>query len=206
MPIQHLLYRCPRCGHDPTTATSRGARCESCGTTFEQGRGAVVFVRSLDGEVEETSACVLIDAIDKLGGPASRATDEAGAFSYEAEVAVTSGNRHQSVWWKGRVLGFFERISDRGDATLRLDGAEVIVTCAGQEPLVWHLGNIHAIQVSSRAIQLNIKDVGLYQMEFLSDSPKRWEDLIKAALTHFYSALGQEVVEFQPKIVTRVLA
>ena len=201
MPIQHLLYRCPLCGHDPTTATSRGARCESCGTTFEQGRGAVVFVRSLDGEVEETSACVLIDAIDKL-----RATEEAGACSYEAEVAVASGNRHQPVWWKGRVLGFFELITDRREATLRLDGAEVIVTCAGQEPLVWHLGNIHAIQVSSRAIQLNIKDVGLYQMEFLSDSPKRWEDLIKAALTHFYGTLGQEVVEFQPKIVTRVLA
>lgn len=203
MPIQHVLYRCPRCGHDPTTVTSRGASCDSCGTTFEQGRDAVVLVRSSDGQVEEASVGHLIEAIDRMGGPASAAEDPEGTFSYETPVEVARGNRHQAVWWKGRVLGFFERITERREATLRIDGAAVTITGAGREPLIWPLESIIAIQISSKAIQLNIKGVGLYQMDFLSDSPKRWEDLLKEALRRFYAALGQEVVEFHPKVVTR---
>jgi hypothetical protein len=62
------------------------------------------------------------------------------------------------------------------------------------------------MQISSRAIQLNIRDAGLQQMEFLSDSPKRWEDLLRLALDRFYALRGREVVEYQPKVVTRALS
>ena len=206
MPIQHLLYRCPRCGHDPTTVTPRGARCDSCGATFEQGRDAVVLVGSSDGGVEETSVQTLLDAIDRLGGVTSAAENAEGALSYEAHVTVARGNQHQAVWWKGSVIGFFERITDRRKAVLRLDGNTVTVTGAGREPLVWQLEAIRAMQISSKAIQLNIRDVGLHQMEFSNDSPKRWEDLLRVALRRFYAGLGQEVIEFQPKIVTRALS
>jgi len=202
MPIQHLLYRCPRCGHDPTTATSRGARCDSCGTVFEQGRASVILVRSSDGEVAEVSAGTLIGDMERLGGPASTPNPEE-ELSHEARVALGRGNQHQAVWWKGSVLGFIERLTERREGTLRLDGAELTVTCAGREPLVWHLESICAIQISSRAIQLYIRDAGLHQMEFSNDSPKRWEDLLHMALRRFYATLGQEVEEFQPRIVTR---
>ncbi len=203
MPIQHLLYRCPRCGHDPTTATDKGTQCDSCGTSFEQGRASVVLVRSADGEVEEASVRTLMDAIDGRGGALSRALDHGGRLSYEARVAVAHGNDHQAVWWKGRLLGFFERLTERREATLRLDGDDLTVTSTGWEPLVWPLESILAIQISSKAIQLNIRGVGLYQMEFLNDSPRRWEELLQVALRRFYAHLGREIVEFQPRIVTR---
>lgn len=206
MPIQHLLYRCPRCGHDPTTATDKGARCDSCGTSFEQGRASVVLVRSADGEVEEVSVRTLMDAIDELGGVSSRALDHGGRLSYEARVAVAHGNDHQAVWWKGRLLGFFERLTERREATLRLEGDDLTVTSAGWEPLVWPMESILAVQISSKAVQLNIRGVGLYQMEFVSDSPKRWEELLRVALGRFYATRGQEIVEFRPTIVTRPLS
>ncbi len=222
MPIQHLLYRCPRCGHDPMTAISRRARCDSCGTIFEQGRAGAIIVRSADGNVEEASVDALIDAIDRFGsedsvgdpvggdpvgedpvGEAPVGEAPVGEAFHEAHVTVGCGNRHEAVWWKNRVLGFFERITDRRDGVLRLDGSGVTLTSPGRQPLVWNLESISAIQISSKAIQLNIRDTGLQQMEFRSDSPKRWDDLLKAALSRFYGARGLEVVEFQPRVVTR---
>jgi hypothetical protein len=206
MSIHYLLYRCPTCGHDPTTATRRGARCESCGTTFEQGRAGSVLVRSSEGKAETASVDDLIEAIDHMGGPTTRAEDGSGAFSYEASVVASSATSHQTVWWRGGVLGFFERITDRREATLRLSGSEMILVCRDRERLVWGLERIDAMQISSRAIQLNIRDAGLQQMEFLSDSPKRWEDLLRLALDRFYALRGREVVEYQPKVVTRALS
>ena len=205
MPIQHLLYRCPRCGHDPTTATDTGARCDSCGASFEQGRGSVVLVRSADGTVKETSAHDLMDAIDQFGGPSSRAFDHEGQLSYDARVAVAHRKHYQAVWWKGKLLGFFERLAKRREATVRLDGTGLTVTSSGREPLVWPLESILAIQISSKSIQLDIRGVGLYQMEFLDDSPKRWEELLQIALHRSYAERGQEVIEFRPRIVTRPL-
>ena len=163
-------------------------------------------MRSAAGSEQEKAVATLIEAIDRMGGPTTRAEDATGAFDYEALVVAACGKQHQAVWWKGGVLGFFERITDRRAATLRIHGTDVTVTSPGREPLVWRLDRIHAMQISSRSIQLNIKNAGLHQMEFLSDSPKRWEDLLKIALNRFYGALGREVVEYHPQIVTRALS
>ncbi len=160
----------------------------------------MVLVRSPDGDLEEASACTLIAAIDAFGGAAEGAE---GNVSYEAQVVVARGNQHQAVWWKRRVVGFFELLTERRKATLRLDGTKLTVTSIDREPLIWKVENIRAMQISSTSIQLNIRGVGLYQMEFLSDSPKRWEDLLKAALRRVHAALGREVMEFQPQIITR---
>ena len=206
MPIQHLLYRCPRCGHDPITATARGARCDSCGASFEQGRASVVRVRCGDGTVEETSARALMEAVEGMSAPSSPALDSEGGLAYETAVYVAHGHHHQAVWWRGSVLGFFERITDRRDGVLRIDAQGVTVDIPGGDALVWTLDRISAIQISSKAIQINIQGQGLYQMEFVADSPKRWEDLLRLALTRFYGKLGREVVEFQPRVVTRPLS
>jgi len=206
MPLQHLLYRCPLCGTDATTPRSRGVRCESCDATFEQGRASVVLVRMADGTVEETSARALMDAIDAAEAALYGSRAQVGPLPYQARVEVARGDHHDAVWWRGRLLGFFERLRERREATLRLDDTHVTVSADGVEPLVWPLERIGAVQISSRAIQLNIRGMGLHQMEFLDDSPKRWETLLQGALQAFYATLGREVVEFQPRIVTRALS
>ena len=202
MPIEHLLYRCPRCGHDPTMATPRGAWCESCETSFEQGSRSVVITHSADGKIEEYSVNTLMETIEKLGGPSRDIFDHNGEEPYEARVTVSRGNNHKSVRWKGRVIGFFEHITERRFATLKLKKDDLILAWDGQNSLVWPLENLTAIQVSSKAIQINIKGEGLYQIEFISDSPRRWEDLLQYTLYRFYKTQGQKIIEFQPRIIT----
>ncbi len=202
MPIQHLLYRCPQCGQDPTT-TRKGVRCDSCGTTFEQGRLSVILVRSADGTVEETSARALMDAIDRWGGPSPAAQEQGGELSYETSVVAARAKHYEAIRWKGALLGFWEKFAKRRNATLRLGDAGLALTSTGREPLVWLWASILAIQVSSRSIQLDIRGDGLYQIDFLVDSPKRWEELLEGALRRYYAEQGQTVVEFQPRIVTR---
>ena len=146
-----------------------------------------------------------MDALDRLSGetPIPGAPVPEGTVYHEARVVASCGNRHDAVWWKGRVLGFFERLRDRREAILRLVGRGVTVTSPGREPLVWGLESIMAVQISSNAIQLNVRDSGLHQMEFPDDSPKRWDDLMKVALRRFYEAHDREVLEFKPQIITR---
>ena len=69
MPIHHMLYRCPRCGHDPLDGHKGRAKCVSCGTQFEQGRGATIIVRPPDGPPEQSTASDLLADVERLGGP-----------------------------------------------------------------------------------------------------------------------------------------
>ena len=202
MPIEHLLYRCPRCGSD-TTTRGKGVRCEACGTTFEQGDLAVITVRSADGTVEETSARAAIDAIERFGG-ASPATHHASReLSYETPVAVAKVQRYEAVRWRGRLLGFWERFPEERPARLGLGDGGLTLTAIEQGSRVWPWAEISALQVSSGAIQLDIRRDGLYQVQFLVDSPKRWKELLEGGLRRFYAQRGQTVIEFQPRIVTR---
>ena len=202
MAIEHLLYRCPKCGHDPTMATQTGAWCKSCETSFEQGEGSVVITHSVDGKIEEYSVSTLMDTIEELGGTSPEVFNCDSEKSYEARITVSRGNNHQTVRWKGRVIGFFEHITERQDAILKLKKTELTVTWDGQSRLIWPLEDLTAIQISSRAIQLNIRGEGLYQIEFISDSPRRWEDLLHYTLYRFYKIQGQNIIEFQPRIIT----
>jgi hypothetical protein len=68
MPIHHMIYRCPRCGHDPLDGQRRGAKCSFCATQFEQGRGAVIIVRPPDGPAEQSTASNLLADVERLGG------------------------------------------------------------------------------------------------------------------------------------------
>jgi hypothetical protein len=204
MPIEHLLYRCPQCGHDPTITTSKGAWCESCETSFEQGDNSVVIVHSADGKIKEYAVNTLMDAIEKMVRTSPRNSNHNSEKTYEAHVTVSRGNNHQAVRWKGRVVGFFEYITDRQTAILKLKKTDLTVAWDEQNHLTWPLGNLMAIQISSKAIQINIKREGLYQIEFISDSPRRWENLLQYALCRFYKIQGENIVEFQPRIITEI--
>ncbi len=69
MPIHHMLYRCPRCGHDPLDGDKGRAKCSSTGTQFEQGRGAVIIVRPSGGLPKQCTTSNLLADVERLGGP-----------------------------------------------------------------------------------------------------------------------------------------
>ena len=215
MPIHHMLYRCPRCGHDPLDGHERRARCSSCGTSFEQGRGSLIIVRPPDGPPEPTAASSLLADVGKKGGPGikkdlgkDRGKDRGEDLSEESlfrESRVVFGRAegHDVIRWRGEVLGFSERISWKGAGLLRLEGEALSFRPSGKgEGFSCLLGDIRGVQISSRALQVTQEDTHLCQFELLDDSPKRWEHLLCLALRRFYARSGQRVTEFKPRIIT----
>ncbi len=230
MPIHHMLYRCPRCGHDPLEGHKGRAKCSSCGTRFEQGRGSVIIVRPPEGPPEQAAASRLLADLEKMGGPSSTKAlrkdlaehlcvdlDEEGLFR-EAKIVLGRAEGHDVIRWRGEVLGFSERISWEGEGLLRFEGGALafgpgrdatgFVGRNGRaEPgdeadgFSCLLGDIRGVQISSKALQVTLEGARLYQFEFIDDSPKRWEDLICLALTRFYAQSGQCITEFKPRIV-----
>lgn len=222
MPIHHMLYRCPRCGHDPMNGHKGRAKCLSCGTSFKQGRGSLIIVRPPDGPPEPTAASSLLADVEKMGGPATRKglgedLSEEDLFR-EARITMGRAEGHDVIRWRGEVLGFAERISWKGEGLIRLEGESLtfrpgrdslgLVGRKGRAELGGEadgvscpLGDIRGVQISSMALQVTLEGSRLYQFEFIDDSPKRWEDLLCLALARHYAKSGQCIVEFKPRIV-----
>ena len=211
MPIHHMLYRCPRCGHDPLEGHKGRAKCASCRTRFEQGRGSVIIVRPPDGPPEQTAASSLLADLEKMGSEES--------LFREAEIVLGKAEGQDVIRWRGEVLGFSERISWKGGGRIRLEG-DALTFGPSQDPagfvgrkeraapadelagLSCLLGDINGVQISARALQVTLEGGRLYQLQFIDDSPKRWEDLLRLALRRFYAGRGRCITEFKPRIVT----
>ncbi len=207
MPIHHMLYRCPRCGHDPLDGHKGKAHCRSCGTSFEQGRGAVIIARPSDGPPEQTDASTLIAAVQELGGPGVHTEQGEDLLSREARIRFGKVEGHDIIRWRGEFLGFSERISWKGEGLLRLEGEALTVTQneranGSSESFSCLLGEIRGVQISSIALQITLGRNRMYQFEFIEDSPKRWEDLVCLALTRFFARSRHAIEEFKPRIVT----
>ena len=199
MPIHHMLYRCPRCGHDPLDGHKRRATCSSCRTRFEQGRGSVIIVSPPDGPPEPTSASSLVADVERMGGPGA----ERGDLSREGKIRFGRAEGHDVIRWRDEVLGFSERISWKGEGLLRLEGESLTFRLGEEsEGFSFLLGDIRGVQISSRALQVTLDEAHMCQFEFLHDSPKRWEDLLHLALTRFYARSGKCITEFKPRIIT----
>ncbi len=199
MPIHDMLYRCPRCGHDPLDGHKGRARCSSCGTTFEQGRGSVIIVRPPKAPPERISASRLIADVEKMGGPGN-----GEGLLREARIVFGRAEGHDIIRLRGEVLGFSERISWKGGGLLKLEG-EALTFVPDQglpsvEEFSCPLGDIRGILISSSALQVTLEGGRMYQFEFVDDSSKRWEDLVCLALTRLYARSGQYITEFKPRI------
>ena len=203
MPIHHMLYRCPRCGHDPLSGHKGRAECFSCGTKFEQGRGGIIVVRPLGGPPEETTADRLLLALEKFGGP-SLVTEQSGEILFrEARIALGRAEGHDVIRSHGEVLGFSEKISWKGTGLLKLDGETLSFRPdEGTQRVVWSLDHIRGVQISSGAVQITLEGARMYQFEFIEDSPRRWEELLCLALERFHADRGETIVEFKPRLVT----
>lgn len=219
MPIHHMLYRCPRCGHDPLDGHKRRAKCSSCGTSFEQGRGSVIIVRPPDGPPESATANSLLADMEKMGGPGVGKDLGDQSLFREARIAFGRADGQEIVRWRGEVLGFSERISWKGEGLVRLEG-EALTFRPDQDPdrvagrlgrrrgarkaegFTCPLDDIRGVQISAKALQVTMQGSRLYQLEFIDDSPKRWEDLLCLALRRRYARRGRCITEFKPRILT----
>ncbi len=206
MPLRHVLYRCPDCGHDPVAGEKDEATCPGCGTTFARpGRGSRVRVTRSHGGEEWAGLHALVDRIRAGGGALARARAEDGSLRYSADVTVRRSTGEEPAYLDGRVIGFFERMGSdtQGALTVTDDGLDLL-TGTG-ERLSWPFDAVRALQTASASVQISLADGSVVQFEFLDDSPFRWEELLRFALRQWHREQGKgEILEFQPRIVTRM--
>lgn len=222
MGLTDLLYRCPRCGHDPTIPEGRTARCSGCGAVFSP-QGARIAVVPAAAPPTTATAAELAEALARMDGPWTAATDPEGRIRYAARARLMVGDRSVPIRSGTGLMGFMEDMEPRGSGLLELTDASLVFTPdvdpasqpgpsepASQpgpsEPapaMALALDAIDAIQTSSSAVQVRSGAV-LYAFRFTTDSPLRWETLLRGSVQRRYLEQGRgEILEFQPRIVTR---
>lgn len=208
MALAHLLYRCPLCGHDPTTGRGDRARCAGCGARFARERGRV-RVHDATGGVRLTTPGELLDRIQAVGGALGAAERPDGSVRYEAAATFHGFVAEEPLRHGGRILGYRERPASGAPGTLSAGRHGIRFTPAeapsgGREGERWELDHVVALQVASRSLQVRVRGRGTAQLTLVSDSTLRWEELIQALLRERWRAGGRgEIVEFQPRIVAR---
>lgn len=216
MPLTYLLYRCPRCGHDPMKGEKDRAACSKCGMTFFRGgQGGLIRVQGPSGEVWEVPGHRLTAAMrahEDAGFPQAWGP---GVTLRVAEVAMRRSGQEAPVQWAGRLLGFAEAMGEVVSGTLELTGESLIfrtysvlrppgngISEDGAFVKSWPLLEIRAVQTSSSCLQFSPASGGLVELRFPKDSPFRWENLLRNTLREVYRREGiGEIVEFQPRIV-----
>ena len=75
---------------------------------------------------------------------------------------------------------------------------------AGPVRFNWSLLDLTAIQLSSSTLQLKARRYPVVTIRFAVSSPKLWEERLQAAVRAAHARAGHgDIIEFQPRIVTR---
>jgi DNA-directed RNA polymerase subunit RPC12/RpoP len=206
MGLANLLYRCPRCGTEPVEGEKDQVRCTGCGRSFVRGRGHLEILETEPGApggpTRAVPAWVLTEAIRAMGGPLTRAMGPDGSISDAARVLFRRSLSEEPVYFRGRLLGFCEMRSEEAEGELRIrDRTVSLVRGDGTES--WDLLDLLALQTSSSSVQISTRDGGVIQFKFVSDSSRRWEDLLRLLVARAWREAGRgEILEFQPRIIT----
>lgn len=218
MALVDFIYRCPGCGQDPTEGEGAEVRCPACRRVFRPAPGNAGIRVIHSGESEDLSPAEIRRRIEALGGaltlPASGdgasvtpgPTPTSVAIRREARATMRLAAGEEPVYHQGRLLGFAERLGAPREGRLVLEGPVLrFVGGAGKgEILRLELADVRALQGSSSSVQLSPRSGGVAVFRFHEDSPRRWEELLAAALRRVWRESGRgEIQEFQPRIRTR---
>jgi hypothetical protein len=228
--LKDFLYRCPGCGHDPMEGEADEARCPACGLVVDRNAAGATCLRvhGPSGALpSEVPASHLADRIEAMGGALPRATAPSGSLAYATEVRVRTAGSERPIRYRGLLLGFAERFGAGTPGRLRITDEALILDmggaldaaasahappAAGQaHRRTWPLEALRSLQTSSSAVQITTLDRtsrarGIVHFRFLDDSPRRWDELLRHAISQRWELLGKGTVqEFQPRIRAEAL-
>ncbi len=205
MALIDFLYLCPFCGQDPMEGDAESGRCPSCRRSFTPGEGGTrIRVEDEGGVVLEYTARSLSLRLEGYRAGSARPGMGEDAAILQADAWARFAASEEPVRHGGRLLGFFERIGEPLQGVLSLSSDELRFRAmhpAG--PRSWSLTDIRSLQAVSASIQITDGSGELAHFHFPSDSSRRWEDALRAAIAASWAIEGREVIEFQPRIVTR---
>lgn len=219
MALADLLYRCPRCGHDPTHGRGDEARCAACGTVYRRHRTRIV---ADDGAGEGAAStppppplpdpwrrgvepAELVDAVARLGGALDAALTPDGRVVHEARALHHGPVGDVPVRRGGTLVGYAERVAPGRPGRLRVDDDGLSFRFDdGARVEAWDLARVTGLQIASRALQVGVGGDTVLQWTLHADSPFRWESLLQDVLARRWRGLGRgELVEFQPRLTCR---
>ena len=208
MAISDLLWACPTCGED-RGLQNPDCLCSACGTRFLRGPAATI--RAVDpGGVETTRSAA--EWIERLPG-LETLLDADPIRAANVRIRAVTGDK--AVYGEAGYLNRAELFGDPepGLLTLRKDRLVVARGGSGEEPgnepgeaspEEWPLEALTAVQASSSSLQVKRAGKALVSFRFPDDAIYLWENLLREAVRVFYRESGRgEILEFQPRIVTR---
>ena len=147
-------------------------------------------VRCPDREPFELAAASLLEAIRRQGEPET----------LEAEAVLRRVQEEAPLDFRGEVLGFVERYDAGAPGILRLEDCRL--SFKGEDGhLHWDLLDLTAVGSSSSSVQFVPRGGAPVELRFSEDSPRRWEEALKARVAEAWHSAGRgRVVEFQPRI------
>jgi len=206
MPLTDLLYRCPNCGSSPLRPAGSGAGCPACGLRYlPGGAGGRIRVGSPNGNWGETPVATLVRQMEEWGGQGGEAEAPGGAAIERTRVLFSLAVREDPIRYRGRLLGFVERFGPGLEGVLTLDSAQLqILLPSNPDPQSWALEDLRSLQSSSSFIQFTDTLETVVLLHFPDDSPRRWDEVLRAAIQTRWSTLGRGIItEFQPRIRTQ---
>jgi hypothetical protein len=202
MAIRDLLWACPLCGGERTIAGKRPERCAACGARFRRGPGSEIVAQRA-GEPARARPAAEWTALLPPVAPLRPAATGAAALAHEEPAIARVAARDTALRGAGRFLGRIEHYGPPRRGHLRLSPDALVFSGEG-EPIAMALDRITAVQPSSSTLQVKARDEPVVSFRFPQGSARFWEELLTATLRERYRARGRgEIVEFQPRIVTR---
>lgn len=190
--IKDLLWSCVVCGAPESLRVDRKTeRCEECGASYARGDGAEIVVETKDGRRE----------VRRAGEWAAMLPPVVPAGSATCSLSIAHSD--EPIHSYGEYFGRFEKFGEARIGTMSLDGDALSFEVDGETDR-WPLLDLSAIQLSSSTLQVKPKRRPVMTIRFAQSSPKLWQERLEKAVREAYARAGLgDVVEFQPRIVTR---
>jgi hypothetical protein len=200
MPLVDLIYRCPLCGADAMREENdRVASCRACARVYEHlpDRGRI-RVEGHDGTVLE------VDQDELVAGAVNADARVVLAPLVEVDAVARVAREEEPVAYRSSLIGFVESRGPALSGRLSLRQDRIDFKPDAGPARSWMLLDVRAVQTASASVQISPLEGGLVTFRILGDSPRRWEELIRARVRNAWRAAGRgEIVEFQPRIRTR---
>ena len=189
--IKDLLWACVVCGAEESLRPrDKHEVCAKCGAVYARGTRSNIVVKQQGRAAVEKSAREwehLLPAVSPRGS---------------APCTIRMNEEDRPIRAYGKYMGRYEHFGEPSHGVLTVD-AEAI-RFDGERAFNWSLLDLTAIQLSSSTLQLKATRQPLVMIRFDTSSPKMWEERLQLAVRAAYARAGRgDVVEFQPRIVTR---
>ncbi len=200
--IEKFLYVCPKCGsYDSILTDEKGnITCSSCKTEYHFTKD-FKLTSETKGKKETHSLKEWYEKIKDLSPPEPKdgsfpktSGEKLRAKSKEAELfmELPAGMFHGFKGIRARLYKF-EKIED---GILYLSNRRLLFR--GKEDHEIKISELASVTIESHMVITDTKRGHAYSFEFLRESGKKWEDLIRTEVTEFYK--GKKIREFHPRI------